>query len=171
MEIRNATIHDAEALVMLFDEARGTIARLGIDQWQNGYPSRTVVDEDISLSRSYVITEDERVCGTFVLMDHGEPLYDRIEEGHWLSGDESRDYIAIHRVAISVAMRGKGISTSLLDFAADHAKEMGRSALRIDTHKGNVVMRRMLEKHGFVLCGIIHLENGDPRVAYEKILK
>ena len=31
-------------------------------------------------------------------------------------------------------------------------------------------MRRMLEKHGFVHCGTIYLQNGDPRVAYEKVL-
>jgi hypothetical protein len=31
-------------------------------------------------------------------------------------------------------------------------------------------MRRMLEKHGFVYCGIIYLQNGDERVAYEKLL-
>jgi hypothetical protein len=31
-------------------------------------------------------------------------------------------------------------------------------------------MRRMLEKNGFVYCGIIYLESGDERVAYEKIV-
>ena len=47
---------------------------------------------------------------------------------------------------------------------------MGKSSLRIDTHEGNVVMRRMLEKQGFMPCGTILLQNGDPRVAYEKVL-
>ena len=171
MNIRNATKNDQTALLSLFEEARGTIALLGIDQWQNGYPSASVVEEDLALGRSYAIETDGSVCATFVLMDDGEPLYDRIENGHWQTGDNSRDYVAIHRVAISVAMRGKGVSTALLDYAADHALRLGRSSLRIDTHEGNVVMRRMLEKHGFILCGTIYLENGDPRVAYEKILK
>jgi hypothetical protein len=31
-------------------------------------------------------------------------------------------------------------------------------------------MRRMLEKHGFLPCGTIFLQNGDPRVAYEKVI-
>ena len=31
-------------------------------------------------------------------------------------------------------------------------------------------MRRMLEKNGFVYCGIIYLESGDERVAYERIV-
>ena len=56
MEIRKSTFGDAYALMVLFEEARGTIALLGIDQWQNGYPSRDVVGEDIALERSYAKT-------------------------------------------------------------------------------------------------------------------
>ena len=170
MEIRKSTLRDTDALMSLFDEARGTIALLGIDQWQNGYPSREVVGEDIVLERSYAVDVDGHVRGTFVLIEDGEPTYDRIYDGEWKTGNENANYLAIHRVAVSVAMRGKGISTAIVDYAETHARALGRVSLRIDTHEGNVVMRRMLEKHGFVYCGVIYLENGDPRVAYEKIL-
>lgn len=30
-------------------------------------------------------------------------------------------------------------------------------------------MQHVLEKNGFVRCGIIHLENGDPRIAYQYV--
>ena len=169
MQIRKTTTNDTDALLSLFDEARATIAALGIDQWQNGYPSREVVDEDIALARSYVIEEDGAICGTFVLVEDGEPTYDRIFDGSWKTGDRSRDYVAIHRVAVAVSMRGRGVSTKIISFADARRKELGRSSLRIDTHEGNVVMRRMLQKHGFELCGVIYLENGDPRVAYERV--
>ena len=168
MDIRNSAHSDTGSLLALFDEARKTIAQLGIDQWQNGYPSLAVVSEDISLERSYTVKIDSQLCGTFVLIDNGEPTYDKIYEGNWKTGNESQDYVAIHRVAVSVAVRGKGISTAIINYAEAHARALGRSALRIDTHKGNVVMRRMLEKHGFEYCGVIYLEGGDPRVAYEK---
>mgnify|MGYP003296922186 CR=1 FL=1 len=39
--------------------------------------------------------------------------------------------------------------------------------IRIDTHHDNVVMQRLLKKLGFQYCGIIHLENGDPRLAFQ----
>ena len=168
MQIRKTTTNDTDALLSLFDEARATIAALGIDQWQNGYPSREVVDEDIALARSYVIEEDGAICGTFVLVEDGEPTYDRIFDGAWKTGEHSHDYVAIHRVAVAVSMRGRGVSTKIINFADARRKELGRSSLRIDTHEGNVVMRRMLQKHGFELCGVIYLENGDPRVAYER---
>ena len=169
MIIRQATIQDTQALDALFAEARATIAALGIDQWQNGYPSLSVVNEDVALHRSYVVEIDGAIVGTFVLITDGEPTYDRIFDGVWLTGNTD-NYLAIHRVAVSVSRRGSGLSTAILDYAAQIAHQLGRTSLRIDTHRGNVVMRRMLEKHGFVHCGTIYLENGDERVAYEKIL-
>ena len=171
MEIRKSICRDTGALMALFEEARGTIAQLGIDQWQDGYPSLEVVDEDIALERSYAVIIDGQLCGTFVLIEDGEPTYDKIYEGAWQTEAQHQDYVAIHRVAVSVAVRGKGISTSIVSYAEAHARALGRTSLRIDTHKGNVVMRRMLEKHGFRYCGVIYLENGNPRVVYEKIIK
>ena len=169
MRVRRTQNTDVEVLMALFDEARGTIAALGIDQWQNGYPSREVIEADITREQSFCVTDGERVVATFAVLLDGEPTYDRIFEGAWLT-DDSRDYLAVHRVAIAVAMRGRGLAPMILEHVADRARAMGRRSLRIDTHRGNVVMRRMLEKNGFVYCGIIYLENGDERVAYEKII-
>ena len=170
MEIRKAKDADFGAMQALFDEARKTIATLGINQWQNGEPSPEVVREDIALGQSYVITDGDALCATFALMNESEPLYDDIYSGAWKTGNDNRNYQAIHRVAVAVFMRGKGTSTAIINYAAETARKRGRVSLRIDTHEGNAVMRRMLEKHGFELCGVIYLKNGDPRVAYEKVL-
>lgn len=170
MIIRKATMDDLNALTALFDEARRTIAMLGIDQWQNGYPSTSVLLVDIDREDSFVIEIDGEICATFVLVDDGEPTYDRIYEGRWLTDNNMHRYLAIHRVAISLSKRGSGLSTVILDYAAHYAEKRGLTSLRIDTHEGNVVMRRMLTKHGFSYCGIIHLETGALRVAYEKRL-
>ena len=167
---RKSTKGDVSSLMPIFEEARGTIAALGINQWQNGYPSAEVVLADIEKDRSYLCEIDGRVCATFAMLTDGEPTYDKIYDGHWLTGDCSRDYIAIHRVAISVSSRGSGLSGKIIAYATEFAREQGRRSLRIDTHRGNVVMRRMLEKNGFAYCGIIYLESGDERVAYEKVL-
>ena len=170
MMIRRTTLADLDRLMPIFDEARRTIAALGIDQWQDGYPNPEVIAADIDRGESYAVETDGIVCGTFAMLTGGEPTYDKIYDGAWLTGDSTDGYLAIHRVAISVARRGSGISTAIINHAADFAKAHGKSSLRIDTHEGNVVMRRMLEKNGFEYCGVIYLENGDPRVAYELTL-
>ncbi len=168
-EIRKTTPADIDILMPIFNEARATIAALGIDQWQNGYPNRDVISDDIEKSQSHCVILDGEICGTFALIEGCEPTYNEIFDGEWLTGNGKEHYFAIHRVAISVKSRGKGISTAIIEYCSDKAKSANKGSLRIDTHRGNVVMRKMLEKHGFVHCGTIYLESGDERVAYEKI--
>ena len=174
MQIRPTTRNDLDTVMSIIEEARRTIAALGINQWQNGSPNRAMIEEDIALGQSRAVTLDGEIVGTFALIFDGEPTYRVIEQGSWSLPDRTESgewsYLAIHRVAVSVASRGTGVSTAIIRHAEDTARSLGRTSLRIDTHEGNVVMRRMLEKHGFVHRGVIHLENGDPRVAYEKLL-
>ncbi len=170
MEIRKTNYDDISSLMPIFEEARKTIAVLGIDQWQNGYPSREVIEADIKKSQSYCVLSDGEIVGTFALITDGEPTYDEIFDGDWIMGYKKSEYFAIHRVAISVKKRGSGISSEIINFCEKEAKYSLKSSLRIDTHRGNVVMRKMLEKHGFIHCGTIYLENGDERVAYEKLI-
>ena len=175
MNIRATTPKDIDAVMAIIEEARGTIATLGINQWQNGTPNRAMITEDMARGQGRVVVSDDgEIVGTFALIYDGESTYDTIEDGKWLAPDrncpEDFAYIAIHRVAVSVARRGSGISTAIIGYAEEFARILGKASLRIDTHEGNVVMRRMLEKHGFGHRGTIHLENGDPRVAYEKLL-
>ena len=174
MQIRAATPADLDAVMAIIEEARRTIAALGINQWQNGTPNRAMLTRDMAEGQGRVVMLDGEIVGTFALIYGGEPTYTVMEGGAWLTPDRTADgdwsYIAIHRVAVSLAHRGSGISTALIDYAEEFARILGKTSLRIDTHEGNVVMRRMLEKHGFVHRGTIHLENGDPRVAYEKMV-
>lgn len=175
MNIRTTTPKDIDAVMAIIEEARGTIAALGIDQWQNGSPNRAMITEDMALGQGRVVTDDDgAIIGTFALIYTGEPTYGAIYGGGWGAADKASDgsvaYIAIHRVAISVARRGKGVSSAIISYAEEFARILGKTSLRIDTHEGNVVMRRMLTKHGFVHRGTIYLKNGDPRVAYEKVL-
>ncbi len=169
--IRKSVAADLDSMMPIFDEARGTMGKLGIDQWQDGYPERTVIEKDIADGNSRVIVENDTVVGSFALFFNGEPTYDAIYGGHWLTGDDNRAYLTIHRVAILVAYRGTGLAAAMLGHAAAEAREAGLGSLRIDTHRGNVVMRRMLEKNGFTYCGVIYLASGAERVAYEKIVE
>ena len=170
MLIRKSTKDDLSALMPIFQEARKTIATLGIDQWQNGYPEENIIKSDIEKRESFLVEIAGNIIGTFVMILSGEPTYDKIYEGEWKSGNENREYLTIHRVAISVASRGTGVSSEVIKHAESFAHENGKNAIRIDTHEGNVVMRRMLEKNGFVYCGVMYLESGDARVAYEKTM-
>ncbi len=167
MTIRLAEKKDIDKIMQILAEARESIGRLGIDQWQYGYPSRDIVKEDIALSRSFVVLDGEDICATFAMRFNGEPTYKKIYCGAWL-GDG--DYIALHKIAIDDLHRGKGVSREIVSFLGDYARENGYTSIRVDTHEGNAPMRKMLEKNGFEYCGTIRLLDGQSRVAYEKII-
>lgn len=43
-------------------------------------------------------------------------------------------------------------------------------SIRIDTHQDNKSMQRLILKNNFEYCGIIYVEDGSERLAYEKVL-
>lgn len=167
MTIRLAEKKDIDRIMQIIADARESIGRLGIDQWQYGYPTRDIVKEDILLERSFVVVENDEICATFALMLHGEPTYKKIYCGAWISDGE---YLALHRIAIDSNHRGRGIAEKIIAFLSEFGVENGYSSVRVDTHEGNIPMRKMLEKNGFEYCGTIHLLDGQPRVAYEKLI-
>lgn len=172
MTIRKTTYRDLPEVMPIFAEARASIAELGINQWQDGYPVQADIEADIARGESWCVVQDGRIVGTFALIFGGEPTYDVIEDGAWLTNSVSHEkkYAAIHRIAIKRAKRGSGISTAVVNFALDLTAMCHRESVRVDTHYGNVVMRRMLEKHGFTECGRIYLASGEPRVGYERLI-
>ncbi len=167
MTIRLAEKKDIDRIMQIIADARESIGRLGIDQWQYGYPTRDIVKEDILLERSFVVVENDEICATFALMLHGEPTYKKIYCGAWISDGE---YLALHRIAIDSNHRRRGIAEKIIAFLSEFGVENGYSSVRVDTHEGNIPMRKMLEKNGFEYCGAIHLLDGQPRVAYEKLI-
>ena len=167
MTIRHAEKKDIDRIMQIIADARESIGRLGIDQWQYGYPTRDIVKEDIMLERGFVVLQNDEICATFALMFHGEPTYKKIYCGAWISDGE---YLALHRIAINSTYRGQGIAEEIINFLVIHANENGYSSIRVDTHHGNIPMRKMLEKNGFEYCGTIRLLDGQERVAYEKMV-
>lgn len=166
-KILPARAEDLDALFPIYQTAVRTIGALGIDQWQNGYPTREILLEDIAKGELFRIEIDGRTAGGFALLLHRDPTYDRIR-GAWRTGDDGA-YAAVHRVTVDPEFRGRDLPAWLYAFCEERAREGGLCSLRIDTHEGNVVMRRSLEKCGFLHVGEISLPDGSPRVAYEKV--
>ncbi len=168
---RRARVEDIDEIMRVVSEARAFMRGLGIDQWQDGYPERELLLEDIEIGQLYVFEEHGRVRAMAALSLLPEPVYDAID-GAWRTGPGER-YLTIHRMALDDASRGKGLAGAMALEAERLARENGCASVRADTHRGNAAMRRFLQKRGFENCGLVcySVKTGDPlRVAYEKHL-
>lgn len=159
MEIRKADFADLPRMMEVYADAREYMRNHGnAAQWAGGYPSEEQIRQDIAAGESWLCVEDGQVLGVFCFFIHNDPTYDVIYEGSWLNDEP---YGVIHRIA--VAAHRRGVASFCYEFALSRCQN-----LRIDTHRDNVPMQRSLEKNGFTRCGIIHLQNGDPRIAFHK---
>jgi len=179
MEIRKTTNNDLEAVMEIYAYARAYMRENGNPmQWGDVHPPQSAIEEDIRTGRSYVITDDDRIIAVFYFNVEEEPTYNKIE-GAWLNNDP---YGVVHRIAkaprptnehvqnqrhtATQSMGGSSVGAIALNWCiAQHPN------IRIDTHKDNTAMLRLMDKLGFTRCGTIWLDDlGDERIAFQKVV-
>ena len=162
--VRRASLpEDAEEIMEVFHAAKDIMKVSGnVNQWKDGYPSLEVVQSDIDRCGSYVIEENGRIVGYFAFLPSPEPTYANIYDGKWL--DDELSYHVIHRIASFPEVHG--IFQSIMEFC-----DVQEPNLRIDTHRDNHIMQHNIQKHGFTYCGIIFLDSGDERLAFQRLSK
>ena len=155
--IRPATPADLEEILLIYAHARRFMAENGNPtQWGQHHPAREILENDICLNRLYVVEDNGRLCGVFMFQVGDVPTYAHIE-GSWRS---SARYGVIHRIAGV----GGGVFAAALDYCSGISGH-----LRIDTYADNKPMQHVVEKAGFSKRGIIYVEDGTPRIAYDRI--
>lgn len=159
--IRKSSFEDLPIILKLRDQAREIMRNNGnYNQWPVGYPLDTKFEEDIRQGFSHLMMDDQGIpTASFAFIPGPDPTYNVIYEGQWL--DDTRPYHVIHRIASTPDSHG--VLKTLLDYC-----ETIDPNIRIDTHEDNTIMRNALEKYGYQYCGIIHLLNGDERLAFQK---
>ncbi len=161
MRIRKTEITDIDRVLDIYEDGRQYMRKNGnLEQWNNNYPSREVIEEDISNGWSYVVIDEQtnEIIAVFAYIPGPDVTYGKIYEGSW---PNNKDYYVIHRIAVSV--HRKGVASFVYDYCLRNS-----NVIRIDTHRDNIPMQNSLIKNGFSYCGIIHLLNGDERLAYQK---
>lgn len=106
------------------------------------------------------VSAQRRAEGAFAFILGPDPTYAKIEDGQWLN--DTLPYGTIHRLAS--AGKRPGVASDIINWCLEHCE-----SLRADTHADNKIMQHILEKNGFTKCGIIHVADGTPRIAYQRL--
>ena len=160
MKIRKSEFRDLPAILSLYANARRFMAEHGNPtQWGESYHSKEIVQADITLRRGYVCEEGQELLAAFVFCTGEEPSYRKID-GSWLN---DTPYGFVHRIASN---GGRGAAMFSLSWCL-----LQCGNLRIDTHADNLPMQSLLKKMGFSRCGIIRLEDGTLRTAFQKCIQ
>lgn len=161
MYIRKSVKEDLPAKRKLYEEARQFMRENGnADQWGDQYPLEEKMLADDENGISYVCVDPDGESGVktsdgivacFAYFVGEDPNFETIREGAWPNEDV---YAVVHRIATKRGTHGVG--TFCLKWAHEQ-----HQPLRIDTHRKNIPMQKLLRKIGFEYCGIITLVSSD----------
>ncbi len=163
MKVIQAELKDMQTIMHIIDCAKQIMRSSGnLSQWSNGYPNQKVIASDIAAHCGFICIEDDgSAVAYFAAIPSPDPTYLNIYEGKWI--DDTKPYLVIHRIASSASSHG--VFDAIIDFCTSKIDN-----IRIDTHRDNLIMQHCLSKCGFNYCGIIHLKNGDERLAYQLLI-
>ena len=160
LEITYAEKSDLPRILEIYAYARNFMKNTANPtQWGDHFPPEELLISDIEMGQLYVVKVNQEIHGVFAFIIGEDPTYMHIEQGAWRSDTA---YGTIHRLAGDGQV--SGIFSSVVEFCSRKIPH-----LRVDTHKDNQVMQHLIEKNGFMPCGIIHIADGSPRLAYERL--
>lgn len=149
--IRPSVKEDITAIMAIIEETILDMRTYGNTQWDESYPTEAVFLEDIEKKNLFTYEENGEVGG-IICVNTIEPN-EYAEVTAWRQQGVA---MVVHRVAIAMKMRKKGIATQLLTFAEQVAAEKGIPYLKTDTYSVNSKMNTLFSKLGYKLCGTIH---------------
>lgn len=159
MKIKKADMNDLKEILNIYSYARRYMkAHKNPTQWGDDRPSESVIKNDITNGNSFVVIDNDVISGVFSFIIGEDETYKKIYEGKWLN---DKAYGTVHRLA------GNGKSKGIFDFSMGYCEKLIDN-IRIDTHKNNKIMQYLLSKRGYKKCGIIYVEDGSERLAYQK---
>ncbi len=165
MRIVQAQAQQLAAIMEMYASCISGMLAQGIDQWDETYPNKEIIAQDINESCYYVgVVENEIVAGMRV-DNVQDPTYLNID---WV--DKSNNFMLVHRLGSKTKVWSKGVGSAMMDFAENLAKEKGCSSFRLDTYSHNPKAICFYKKRGYTQLGDIHLKpNKDIYYCFEKL--
>lgn len=171
IEIKLVPINDMPDILNITEQAKKLLKKNGSQQWQQGYPNEECYIEYIKKEQLYGIYENNKLVAFGAYLIGIDNNYIEIQ-GKWSIPVNDKD-MSIHTIAVSENHHGKKYGQKILEYGIEYARQKGCISVKVDTHKNNIPMQKIIEKTGFIYKGIIKiirdkLEN--ERLAYEYII-
>ena len=167
-QIRVATTNDIDVIWNLLQQGIEKRRVEGSNQWQDGYPNRDVVVNDVKNQYGIVVeNESSEIIAYIAMIADIEPAYEEII-GDWISPN-SEKYVVFHRLIVDQTNPIKGLATWMMHKVEHFVVEKGIQSIKVDTNFDNVGMLRVFDKLGYQYCGKVYFR-GSERLAFEKII-
>ncbi len=145
MKIEIAQVKDVPMVMDLIKQRCEWFQKEKIDQWEDDYLAIFDIqyfEEQASKKQVYLVTQEEKVCGAFVLKQE--------EEEYWKDKEKKKALYVYHLVT---KVGYAGIGKQILEQIEELAREKQITYIRLDCMQNNKKLNAYYEQYGFKCCG------------------
>ena len=155
LEFRRAGTDDLDALVALYGAAAQDMREKGIDQWDEYYPDREILAEDVESGDMTLGFLDGQLACAWVVNREYDPEY---ELGAWEHTEG--DFCVLHRLCVNPQLQGRGLARQAMARMEKNARDQGFDSVRLDVFSQNLHAQRLYERLGYRRTGEVRFRKG-----------
>lgn len=140
----------------LFDCVKLDLLQKNIDQWDDVYPDKDCLSDDVRRGCAYGLFEEAELVGYIVLDEIAAEEYGSVP---WtVTGGKA---MMLHRVCIIPMKQNRNYAKMLLAFAEKFGKGNGYSSIRLDTLPKNKASLYLFQSCGYSFAGTVAFRKGE----------
>ena len=166
MIIRKGKKNELDDIMQVYKSCVSGMIALGIDQWDESYPNREIIEQDLEIGDYYVgLIDNEIVAGIKI---------DSVQDSTYLTvdwADKTNNFMVVHRLCSKTKVWNQGVGKKMMEFAESLAKKSNCVSIRLDTYINNPRAIKFYKRLGYNQLGHIHLKaDKDIYYCFEKVL-
>ena len=155
MNYSKANKNQIEEVYSVFSAAIENMEKQGIHQWDEIYPDKAILEEDIAKNQMYIGKIDNEIAVCFVLSEECDEEY---KNGKWQYPDAK--FNVIHRLCVNPKFQNKGIATQTMIYIEKTSKAQGYEVIRLDCFTKNPYSQKLYKKAGYSVVGYADWRKG-----------
>ncbi|WP_447768425.1 GNAT family N-acetyltransferase [Sphingobacterium faecium] len=152
--IRKGIPKDIIQAAQVLEEVKAYMLNIGIDQWDQEYPNRIVLTQDIGREEAFIYEEQGELLAYMALNEKCDQEY---AELNWKT---ATPFVVIHRLYVKPSAQGKGISSKMIKYAEQFALENKYQSIRFDAFSLNETANAVYIKKGYASVGTVLFRKG-----------
>jgi GNAT superfamily N-acetyltransferase len=155
MRLQLVRIEDINVIDKMFKKAIENMIKNNILQWDEIYPNRNILENDIIKKQMYKIIFDNNIISTFVLTKEYDKEYSNCKWKY-----NGNNFMILHRLCVNIEYQNNGFGTKTILYAEEYLKNNGTESIRLDAFSKNPLALELYNKLGYKRVGEANWRKG-----------
>jgi len=147
---RELNLSDLQIVEDLIKNVISEMQKNNIDQWDEKYPNKIVLLEDLKSGNAIGFFIDNEIVGYVVINEKQSEEYKTINWNY-----KNRKILVIHRLCINLKFQRKGYAKKMLIFIEEYCKINKFRVIRLDAFIKNIAALKLYENYLYTFCGTV----------------